>query len=53
MSKLVIPIFLLDRYPQIKIGIYSFCFTTVTQSQIGQIFCYTSRKQSQIGHLSP
>jgi len=27
-----------------KMGIYSFCFTTDTQDQIGKYICYTSKK---------
>jgi len=36
-----------------NMGIYSFCFTTVTQYQIGKSFCYTLKEQGQIGHLHP
>jgi len=36
-----------------KMGIYFFCFTTVTQDQIGKSVCCTSKKQGQIGHLPP
>jgi len=34
-----------------NMDIYYFCFTTVTQYQIGKSFCYTSKEQGQIGHL--
>ena len=36
---------LLDMYPWAKMGRYSFCFTTVTEGQIGQILSLHVKKE--------